>query len=439
MTADKAIRRIKVKVFFQTLGCKSNSYETQAMSDLLTSKGYIIVDSADLADIIVINSCTVTAVSDKKTRNLAKRSKKNNPDVITVLTGCLPQVSPDASKELGSVDIIMGNSNRNDIAKAIESYLESGERQILIKPHGREIERLEIFSYGSHTRAFLKIEDGCDRFCSYCIIPHARGRVRSLSPGLIFKDADRLASIGHREIVLTGINISRYGKDIGKSLADAVEAAAMPDGVERVRLSSLDVDSLDEELLIRLSKTEKLCPHFHLSLQSGSDSTLARMSRNYDTDLFLNVTRRISELFCNPTFTTDIIVGFPCESDEEFSESLEFVKNFDFLKCHVFPYSRRPGTPADKMPQIKNDIKTARALAMRDAGEESRKRILTSKIGSTTKVIAETKNADGLNSGYDARYIPVNFSGSAKRGETVSVYIESFDETNSLCIGRQVD
>ncbi|NMA06144.1 MAG: radical SAM protein, partial [Ruminococcaceae bacterium] len=193
------------------------------------------------------------------------------------------------------------------------------------------------------------------------------------------------------------------------------------------------------ELLIRLSKTEKLCPHFHLSLQSGSNSTLARMSRNYDTDLFLNVTRRISELFCNPTFTTDIIVGFPCESDEEFSESLKFVKNFDFLKCHVFPYSRRPGTPADKMPQIKNDIKNARALAMRDAGEESRKRILTSKIGSTTKVIAETKNADDLISGYDARYIPVNFSGSAKRGETVSVYIESFDETNSLCIGRQVD
>lgn len=428
-----------MKVFFHTLGCKSNSFETQAMSDLLVSKGYSIAGSAKDADIVVINSCTVTAVSDKKTRNLVNRSKRENPDIITVLTGCLPQVSPYVAENLVSADIVMGNSNRNDIAALIDNYLESGERQILIKPHGREIERLELYSYGSHTRGFLKIEDGCDRFCSYCIIPHARGRVRSLSPELISKDAEKLANFGHREIVLTGINISRYGKDTGESLADAVEAAALHEGIKRVRLSSLDVDSLDEDLLIRLSQIDKLCPHFHLSLQSGSDSTLARMLRNYDTNLFLKVTRRIKELFCDPTFTTDIIVGFPCESDEEFNESLEFVENFDFLKCHVFPYSRRPGTPADKMPQIKNDVKTARASVMRKAGEESRKRILSSKTGSTTKVIAETKNTDGLISGYDSRYVPVNFFGKAERGEEVSVFIEKYDEINSLCTGRQVD
>ena len=343
-----------MRVSFYTLGCKVNQNETGALEHLLCQNGYTLAGPDEAADVYIVNSCTVTASGDRKSRQWLRRAKRQNPGAVTVLTGCYPQAFPEEAAAVVEADLVTGSANRRSLLADIQKVLDSGERLVHITPHekGEAFEELPMERFEGHTRAFIKVEDGCNRQCAYCVIPRARGRVRSRSVESVLEELRALSAAGYREVVLSGINLPSYGLDTGVSLVSLIEQAATVPGIRRIRLGSLEPDLLSDEDMARLAKVEALCPQFHLSLQSGCTATLRRMRRTYTAEQYADTVARLRAAFGEDrvSFTTDVIVGFPGETEEEFCESMAFVQRIGFLKAHVFPYSRRAGTPAADFP-----------------------------------------------------------------------------------------
>lgn len=399
-----------MKISFYTLGCKVNQYETQAMSEQLKNAGHEIVSSHEIADVFVINSCTVTAGADQKTRQAVRRFKRNNPEAIVVLTGCMPQAYPEDAKRLLEADIVIGNRNNYSIADVIESFSASKERIFDVTGHKKDDKYVNtnIKTFDERTRANIKIQDGCNRFCTYCIIPTSRGRVRSKPLDELKTELEQIAKAGYREVVLVGINLSSYGQDSNASFPDAVELACSTEGIERVRLGSLEPDHLTNDVIKRLAKLDKLCPQFHISLQSGCNKTLKDMHRHYTAEEYEKLCKTLRAHFTDCALTTDVMVGFPMETDEDFNENLNFVKRIGFEKVHVFPYSRRPGTKAAEFtPQIEKKVKEQRAHTMMKETEKIRREFLLSQNGKEFDVLFESTTNDGYISGYTKNYTPV--------------------------------
>ncbi len=421
-----------MNVYFYTLGCKVNQYETQAMMRLMKEAGHTTAvyhpDRVGDDAVIVINSCTVTGESNRKLRQLLRRLRRAHREAVLVLTGCLPQAFPDEAAALTEADIVMGNACRRDLPRLVEAFLRSSSRTVAIPPHERTIEPLRIDDFEERTRAFVKIEDGCDRFCSYCIIPYARGRVRSRELSDMVEELRGLVRRGYAEVVLTGINLTAYGKGTDLTLADAVDAACAVDGIERVRLGSLEPDHLTDEMIARLQAQPKLCPQFHVSLQSGSDAVLRRMNRHYTAEEYRMVCDKLKAAFDGTTLTTDVMVGFPGETEELFEESLTFVNSIGFSKVHVFPYSPREGTKAAAMPdQIPTAEKARRAKIMGTACEETRRRLMSALVGSVQEILCETRTDDNGTLGYTKGYYPCRLQGVFDAGQTVVARIVAVD------------
>ena len=429
---------MKFTVF--TLGCKVNQYESQAVTELFEALGYGKATATDIPDIVFVNSCSVTAESDRKTRQAVRKYRAKYPNAVIVLMGCMTSAQPSTADELPEADVVIGNKAHNELPALLEQYLRRKQRIVKIGEHKRNEEYFtpQITDFSEHTRAFMKIEDGCDRFCTYCIIPYARGFVRSRSIEDITAEANALAKNGYREIVLVGINLSSYGKDNGLNLYDAVKAVAETSGIERVRLGSLEPDLMDNALLEGLAKIDKFCPQFHLSLQSGCDATLKRMNRHYDSAFYFDLVSRIRKIFVNSAITTDIMVGFPGESEQEFCESLEFVKRVGFAKSHIFAYSRRKGTVADKMSgQLTNAQKAERSKKMIEATTKSETEFLQGQCPSVAEVLFETYE-NGFSVGYTRNYTPVKVKGSsALCGKIFKVRLSSVEDGG--CVGEIIE
>ena len=400
-----------MKIAFYTLGCKVNQYETQALEQLVTQRGHSLVPFEEAADAYVINTCTVTAVSDKKSRQVIRRARKAAPDAVIAVCGCYPQTHPDDVEKLG-VDLISGTGDRTGFVDLLER--EWSDRQPITALDDafqrRTFEPLPAGGLEGRTRAMLKMEDGCVNFCSYCIIPYARGRVRSLPLDDCVRQARELEAAGYREIVLTGIEISSWGQDLeGKpELIEAIEAICQglsPD--TRVRLGSLEPRTITPDFCRRAAALPNLCPHFHLSMQSGCDTVLARMNRKYDSNRYYESVKFLHEVYDRPAITTDLIVGFPGETEEEFQQTLDFIQKCAFSAMHIFPYSKRPGTPAAKLPgQVLNAVKEERAHRAAQIARTMQDAYLDSWVGETVPVLFEEER-EGLWRGHTTRYCEV--------------------------------
>ncbi len=427
-----------MNVYFYTLGCKVNQYETQAMMRLAEEHDYTALEftlgQADVGDsVIVINSCTVTGESDRKLRQLLRRCRREHPHAVLVLCGCMPQAFPETAAAFEDVDIVLGNASRKALMAHLHRFLTTRARIVDIAPHDNTFEPLQICEFQGRTRAFVKIEDGCNRFCTYCIIPYARGRVRSRPLDDLREEVCALAQNGYTEVVLVGINLTAYGQDIGLDIGDAVACACGVEGIRRVRLGSLEPDHMTPELIGRLAKHKKLCPQFHLALQSGCDATLKRMNRHYDTAHYRAVCDELRKAFPDCALTTDVMVGFPDETEEEFEQSLAFVESIGFSRLHCFAYSRREGTIAARAKgQIPNAEKARRNRRMIKAGEESCRRFADALVGKTVTVLFETTEENGC-IGYTDTYVPV-VAENAVSGQLSSVWIERSD--NGICYGK---
>ena len=363
----------------------------------------------------VFNSCTLRGESDRKLRQILHRCRRENPRAVLVLTGCMPQAFPEEAAEFGEADIVLGNAARSALPQYVGRFLELGRRIVDIPAHGKTFESLSIDAFQGRTRAFVKIEDGCDRFCAYCVIPRARGRVRSKPLDALHSELQALAARGYREIVLVGINLTAYGKDTGAGLCDAVETACAVDGIERIRLGSLEPDCLAPDIVARLASPAcaGLCPQFHLSLQSGCDATLSRMRRRYTTDEYRQVCQNLRTAFPGCALTTDVMVGFPGETQAEFDLSRRFVEEIGFARVHVFAYSRRAGTPAATAPgQVPRAEKTRRAALMAAAAAAGRDAFAAAHVGQTAAVLVETREDEGGALGYTPDYLPVRILSS---------------------------
>lgn len=404
-----------MRIAICTLGCKVNQYETQAMEQELLRRGHELADFESDADAYIINTCTVTAVSDKKCRNIIRRAKKQTPKAVVAVCGCYAQTDPEAVAALG-VDVVSGSAGRMVFLDHLEAQMEKRCGQIVEVDEAlrrREFERLPAGGQSGRTRAMLKVEDGCVNFCSYCIIPYARGPIRSLPLDEAAEQARTLAAEGYREIVLTGIEISSWGQDLrsGQTLADLIEAVCHAAPELRVRLGSLEPRTITEEFCRRVSALPNLCPHFHLSLQSGCDATLKRMNRKYDSARYYESTKLLRVYFENPAITTDLIVGFPQESEEEFEQTLEFIRKCQFSSMHIFPYSRRPGTPAASMTgQIPKAVQEERARRAARAAEEMERSYLDAMAGSVLPVLFEEEK-NGMWQGHAPNYVAVRAQG----------------------------
>ena len=402
-----------MRVSFYTLGCKVNQNETGALAQLFEQNGFTVVESGEPADVYVVNSCTVTNFGDQKSRKWLRRAKRENPGAVTVLTGCYPQAFPEEAANIAEADVVTGSGNRHAILQDVMQVLNGEQEKVVdIRPHqkGEAFEELPMDRFADHTRAFVKIEDGCGRQCAYCVIPRARGPVRSRSEQSILDELHRLAKSGYREVVLTAISLLSYGRDTGTCLADLVERAAEVEGIERIRLGSLDPDMLTDRDIERLAAIPKLCPQFHLSLQSGCTKTLRAMRRPYTAEQYAAVADKLRTAFGaeNVSFTTDVIVGFPGETEEDFQESMDFVTSQRFLKVHVFPYSRREGTPAYDFPdQIPEHEKESRSRRMTAAVDALQSELASEMSGRHAEVLLETPLSSTLFTGYTKQYLPV--------------------------------
>jgi threonylcarbamoyladenosine tRNA methylthiotransferase MtaB len=426
-----------MRVSVITLGCKVNQYESQAMLNQLVSAGFTACEPNEESDVVLINSCTVTSVSDHKVRQMLRRAKRGNPDAVIVLTGCMPQAFPETAEALHEADIVLGNSNRASLLPDIMRYLSTHQRIVDIVPHekAREFEPMKVTRFFERTRAFVKIEDGCDRFCSYCIIPYARGRVRSKPMKQLKEELAELAENGYREIVLTGINLPAYGQELGLTLCDAVEAACEPEKILRVRLGSLEPEKLSEDVIARLQRQKKLCPQFHLSLQSGCDETLKRMNRHYTAQEYRAIVENLRAAFENAAITTDIMVGFPGETGREFEESRRFAEEIGFAKAHVFAYSRRPGTRANDAPgQVPAPVKEQRSHEMIETTLRTKRAFFERQVGRIEPVLFEREMEKGVFEGYTENYTPVRAAGGANlSGQILPVRIR--EVCGDFCIG----
>ncbi len=421
-----------------TLGCKVNQYESEAMLEALLNGGFQEAGPGEEADLVVVNSCTVTATSDQKVRQTLRRAKKENPGAVTVLTGCMPQAFPEEAAALLEADVVLGNARRRDLLPRVLEYLSSKQRIVDIAPHetGEQFEPMAVSAFHGRTRAFLKIEDGCDRFCSYCIIPYARGRVRSKPLEDLRAEVAALGEQGYGEVVLTGINLPAYGKELGLHLCDAVEAACQAQGIRRVRLGSLEPEQLTEDVIARMAKEEKLCPQFHLSLQSGCDETLRRMNRHYTTEEYRQIVGNLRKAFPNCAITTDIMVGFAGETEEEFEASLAFAEEIAFAKVHVFAYSRRPGTRAYDAPgQVSNKVKEERSHRMIQLTKKTQQAFLRDQVGRVEGVLFEQAKEQGVWEGYTPNYTHVLVpSGKNLAGQLLQV--ELLEVQGESCVGK---
>lgn len=382
------------------LGCKVNAYETEAMQELLEQEGYEIVPFHEDADVYIINTCTVTNMADRKSRQMLHRAKKKNPDAVVVACGCYVQAKQDEIDE--SIDIVVGNNRKKNIVEILAEYEASKEKQTVQKEvidinHTDEYEELHLTKTAEHTRAYIKVQDGCNQFCSYCIIPFARGRVRSRSYDSVIAEVKKLAEGGYKEVVLTGIHLSSYGVDTGENLLSLIQGVHEVSGIERIRLGSLEPRIITEEFVQAIAKLPKMCPHFHLSLQSGCDETLRRMNRRYTAEEYMDGCKLLRKYFDHPALTTDVIVGFPGETQEEFAASKAFVDQVDFYETHVFKYSRRQGTKAAAMEnQIPETEKTRRSNELLELNKKKQKEYEERLIGTTQEVLMEeTVQIDG--------------------------------------------
>lgn len=415
-----------MKIAIQTLGCKVNQVESQAMERILRERGHQLVSPEERADAYIINSCTVTAVSDQKSRQLMRRAKRENPAAVIALCGCYPQVSPEEARKLGA-DLLGGTGDREGFLNLLEEVC-AGKGQAIAVDNALERRVFESIQGGgaeSRTRAMLKVEDGCVNFCTFCIIPYARGPVRSMPLAQAAAEAARLSGEGYREIVLTGIEISSWGRDLdtGERLPDLVEAVCRAAPGSRIRLGSLEPRTVTEDFCRRLSALPNLCPHFHLSLQSGCDATLLRMKRRYTAARYSESVALLREWFENPGLTTDLIVGFPGETEEEFRESLAFVETCLFSAMHIFPYSIRTGTPAATMPdQVTKGEKAARARAAETVATAMEQAYLKGFVGREVQVLFEEER-DGLWRGHAGEYIEVRAKGEALHNRLCTVRI----------------
>ena len=384
-------------VALHNLGCKVNAYETDYMQQMLQEKGYKIVPFDEAADIYIVNTCTVTNIADRKSRQMLHRAKKRNPEAVVVAVGCYVQTGQEMLEKDGTVDLAVGNNRKKDLVEILEAYLESrggaqtGSVTDTIDIVHAPYEEMTLRTTAEHTRAYIKIQDGCNQFCSYCIIPYARGRIRSRLEADVLKEAQSMAGAGYREIVLTGIHISSYGVDRGGSeLGGLLEKLSEVEGIERIRLGSLEPGIVTEEFAAHISALPKVCPHFHLSLQSGSDTVLRRMNRRYDTAGYLCAVERLRKYYTNPAVTTDVIVGFPGETEEEFTQTQNFLRQVGFYEMHIFKYSRRQGTRAAAMEgQLTEAEKAVRCERLMKLEREMSRAYRETFLGKTEEVLFE--------------------------------------------------
>lgn len=404
-----------MKVALHNLGCKVNAYETEAMQEMLETHGYEIVPFKEGADIYIINTCTVTNMADRKSRQMLHRAKKQNPNAIVVAAGCYVQAQEQAGHVDECIDIVIGNNKKKDLISILEEYQEGhgGVKKAIIDiNHTREYEEMHLSKTAEHTRAYIKVQDGCNQFCTYCIIPFARGRVRSRAKADVLREVEELAKNGYQEVVLTAIHLSSYGVDLeNENLLSLIQAVHEVEGIQRIRLGSLEPRIITEEFVKTISTLPKICPHFHLSLQSGCNATLKRMNRRYTAEEYFEKCELLRKYFENPALTTDVIVGFPGETEEEFAESKAFVDSINFYETHIFKYSKRAGTKAAVMEhQIPEEIKTLRSNELLKLDECKRKQYEESFRGKTVEVLMEEQvRVDGktMQVGHTREYMKI--------------------------------
>lgn len=423
------------KVALHNLGCKVNAYEMEAMQQLLTENGYAIVPFSEKADIYIVNTCTVTNMADRKSRQMLHRAKLKNPEAVIVAAGCYVQEKGGQADE--AIDIVVGNNRKKDIAEILAQYERERRKEVLDARldigHVREYEDLCLSQTAGHTRAYIKIQDGCNQFCSYCIIPFARGRVRSRSPQSVISEVEKLAENGYKEVVLTGIHLSSYGADLDgeeNSLLSLILHIHETEGIERIRLGSLEPRIITEEFAKKLGSLPKMCPHFHLSLQSGCDETLKRMNRRYTSEEYYEKCCLLRKYFKNPALTTDIIVGFPGETEEEFEKSRAFIDKVNFYETHVFQYSKREGTKAAAMEhQVPEKIKNERSRELIELSRKKQEAFENALIGTVKEVLIEEEERceDGLYGiGHTKEYVKIRQKLNQKQvNQMVNVEIES--------------
>lgn len=433
------------KVALHNLGCKVNAYETEAMQELLEKHGYEIVPFQEGADVYIINTCTVTNMADRKSRQMLHKARKMNPDSIVVACGCYVQAKKDDIPE--GIDIVVGNNKKQNIVEILENYekeknqdaKEKADEQekasetyqeILDINHEKAYEDLHLTTAAEHTRAYIKVQDGCNQFCSYCIIPFARGRVRSRSRDSVLDEVKTLAANGYKEVVLTGIHLSSYGIDCDDNLLSLILAIHEVEGIERIRLGSLEPRIITEEFAQTIAKLPKMCPHFHLSLQSGCNATLKRMNRRYTAEEYYEKCQLLRKYFDNPALTTDVIVGFPGETEEEFAESKAFVDKVDFYETHIFKYSRREGTKAAAMKdQVPDQIKAARSAELLELNRKKQAAYEERLVGTTQEVLIEEKivrDGEELQIGHTKEYVKIGVKNSNNLvNQLVNVEIEN--------------
>ena len=449
---------MKKTVSFYTLGCKVNQYETNAMEQQFIKNNYEIVENTQKADIYVINTCTVTNMAERKSRQMLRRVKEINPSAVLVVCGCYAQVAKNELEKISEIDIILGINEKNEIVQIVEKYMEEMSEQdkrsqeAEIEDVSKQKEFLDFgdVTYTEKNRAVVKVQDGCNMFCSYCIIPYARGRIRSRKIESVVSEIEKIAEEGIKEVVITGIHVASYGKDFDSEnaskkirLIDLLEAINQIYGIDRIRLSSLEPTIVDEEFATRLSKLDKICDHFHLSLQSGCDETLKRMNRKYTTQIYRDAVTTLRKYYPEASFTTDVIVGFPGETDEEFAKTYAFLKEIDFYRLHVFKYSPRRGTVAEKMPnQIDGNKKEERSNKLIELSNSTENKHNRNYIDKTVKVLFE-EFEDGFFKGHTTNYMMVKVAGSEEQAykfvnQILDVKIEeNNDETREL-IGNVV-
>lgn len=419
------------------LGCKVNAYETEAMQQLLEENGYEIVPFKEGADVYIINTCTVTNMADRKSRQMLHRAKKMNPDAIVVAAGCYVQAK-EASGEIDeSIDIVIGNNKKKDLIQILDGFYEKKQGQnkaVIDINHTHEYEEMHLNKTAEHTRAYIKVQDGCNQFCTYCIIPFARGRVRSRAKEDVVREVTELAANGYQEVVLTGIHLSSYGVGLeNENLLSLILAVNEIEGIKRIRLGSLEPRIITEDFVKTISGLEKMCPHFHLSLQSGCDETLRRMNRRYTSEEYYEKCMLLRKYFAHPALTTDVIVGFPGETEEEFEKSKAFIDKVDFYETHIFKYSKREGTKAAVMDnQIPEQIKTARSNELLELGQKKRIKYEEQFVGTTVEVLMEEQiKIDGENYqvGHTKEYVKVALKTEANlQNKLVDIQIDNHSQ-----------
>ena len=419
------------------LGCKVNAYETEAMQQLLEENGYEIVPFKEGADVYIINTCTVTNMADRKSRQMLHRAKKMNPDAIVVAAGCYVQAK-EASGEIDeSIDIVIGNNKKKDLIQILDGFYEKKQGQnkaVIDINHTHEYEEMHLNKTAEHTRAYIKVQDGCNQFCTYCIIPFARGRVRSRAKEDVVREVTELAANGYQEVVLTGIHLSSYGVDLeNENLLSLILAVNEIEGIKRIRLGSLEPRIITEDFVKTISGLEKMCPHFHLSMQSGCDETLRRMNRRYTSEEYYEKCMLLRKYFAHPALTTDVIVGFPGETEEEFEKSKAFIDKVDFYETHIFKYSKREGTKAAVMDnQIPEQIKTARSNELLELGQKKRIKYEEQFVGTTVEVLMEEQiKIDGENYqvGHTKEYVKVALKTEANlQNKLVDIQIDNHSQ-----------